>query len=81
MILSFKILYLIAYVSKGTGNIIWANKKEMDTLGYTPEEYIGHSIMEFCPDENERVLETFRLLGNSSETELIYLLFHRVYIP
>ena len=38
----------------------------MDTLGYTPEEYIGHSIMEFCPDENERVLETFRLLGISN---------------
>jgi PAS domain-containing protein len=33
------------------GNIIWANKRELETLGYTAEEYIGHSVLEFCPDE------------------------------
>ena len=29
-----------------TGHIIWANKTELETLGYTREEYIGHHIME-----------------------------------
>lgn len=50
----------------GTGNILWANQKELDTLGYTAEEYIGHNVMEFCPDEKERVLETFKILGNGN---------------
>jgi PAS domain-containing protein len=30
----------------GTGQILWANDFEMKMLGYTPEEYIGHSITE-----------------------------------
>jgi len=29
------------------GFIIWANKAELDMLGYTEEEYIGHHISEF----------------------------------
>ena len=29
------------------GFIIWANKAELDMLGYTEEEYIGHHIAEF----------------------------------
>lgn len=29
-----------------TGHIIWANNTELETLGYTREEYIGHHIME-----------------------------------
>ncbi len=29
------------------GIIKWANKAEMDMLGYAPEEYIGHHISEF----------------------------------
>lgn len=29
-----------------TGHIIWANQTELDSLGYTAEEYIGHHIME-----------------------------------
>jgi PAS domain S-box-containing protein len=29
------------------GKIIWANQAELDLLGYTSEEYIGHSITEF----------------------------------
>jgi PAS domain-containing protein len=33
------------------GNIIWANKRELEMLGYTAEEYIGHPLVEFCPDE------------------------------
>ncbi len=31
----------------GKGVIIWANKAELDMLGYTKEEYIGHNISEF----------------------------------
>lgn len=30
----------------GTGHVIWANDIEMQTLGYTADEYIGHSITE-----------------------------------
>ena len=35
----------------GDGIIIWANRAEMELLGYSPEEYIGHSISEFHADE------------------------------
>ena len=30
----------------GTGHVLWANKMEMESLGYTREEYIGHHIKE-----------------------------------
>jgi PAS domain S-box-containing protein len=32
------------------GTILWANKAELDLLGYTREEYIGHHIAEFHAD-------------------------------
>ncbi len=32
------------------GTILWANKAELELLGYTPEEYIGHPIAEFHAD-------------------------------
>jgi PAS domain S-box-containing protein len=32
------------------GKIIWANKAELDLLGYEAREYIGHSIEEFHAD-------------------------------
>jgi PAS domain S-box-containing protein len=32
------------------GTIIWANQAELDLLGYTSAEYIGHSIIEFHVD-------------------------------
>jgi PAS domain S-box-containing protein len=32
------------------GTILWANQAELDLLGYTREEYIGHSIEEFHLD-------------------------------
>jgi PAS domain S-box-containing protein len=32
------------------GIIIYANQSELDMLGYTPEEYIGHHCGEFQPD-------------------------------
>jgi PAS domain S-box-containing protein len=33
-----------------SGVITWANQAELDLLGYTPDEYIGHSIREFLVD-------------------------------
>jgi PAS domain S-box-containing protein len=46
------------------GTIIWANQAELDLLGYTREEYIGHSITEFHADQTaiEDILQ--RLLSN-----------------
>jgi PAS domain S-box-containing protein len=32
------------------GSILWANKAELDMLGYAPEEYVGHHIAEFHVD-------------------------------
>ena len=33
------------------GKIIWANKAEMEALGYAKEEYIGQSVKKFHTDE------------------------------
>jgi PAS domain S-box-containing protein len=33
------------------GQIIWANQAELDLVGYTAEEYIGHPIAEFHVDQ------------------------------
>jgi len=33
------------------GTILWANREELSTLGYTADEYIGHSIVEFHVDK------------------------------
>ena len=33
------------------GTILWANKAEYQILGYTAEEYVGHSITEFHADQ------------------------------
>lgn len=32
------------------GRILWANRAELELLGYTPEEYLGHHIAEFHAD-------------------------------
>ncbi len=32
------------------GRIVWANQTELDLLGYTAEEYVGHHISEFHVD-------------------------------
>jgi PAS domain S-box-containing protein len=37
----------------GNGIIIWANKAELEMLGYTKEEYIGHHISEFHADQDK----------------------------
>ncbi|HTE17494.1 MAG TPA: PAS domain-containing protein, partial [Armatimonadota bacterium] len=34
----------------GDGTILWANQTELNLLGYTREEYIGHHIGEFHAD-------------------------------
>ncbi|CAN5430241.1 hypothetical protein BH10BAC5_BH10BAC5_17670 [soil metagenome] len=35
------------------GIIIWANKFELDSLGYTKEEYVGHNITKFHADKEK----------------------------
>ena len=47
------------------GTVLWANKTEMDFLGYTKEEYIGQPITKFCADEAV-VLEIFKTLGSGN---------------
>ncbi len=34
------------------GTILWANRAELDLLGYRREEYVGHSIAEFHADSD-----------------------------
>lgn len=50
----------------GEGKVIWANKRELEVLGYSRDEYIGHDIMKFCPDSEETVLEIFKQLGTGN---------------
>mmetsp|Transcript_66135 Transcript_66135/g.74054 ORF Transcript_66135/g.74054 Transcript_66135/m.74054 type:complete len:815 (-) Transcript_66135:241-2685(-) len=50
----------------GDGKVLWANQTELNVLGYTAEEYIGKPIMNFCPDEQELVLEIFKQLGSGN---------------
>jgi PAS domain S-box-containing protein len=38
------------HIVSGDGIILRANKAELDLLGYTPEEYVGHHISEFHAD-------------------------------
>jgi PAS domain S-box-containing protein len=44
------------------GTILWANKAELDMLGYEPHEYIGHHIAEFHVDAEaiQGILEKLR---------------------
>lgn len=50
----------------GNGTVIWANRRELEVLGYTRDEYIGQDIMKFCPDSSETVLEIFKQLGSGN---------------
>jgi len=50
----------------GTGHVLWCNQTELNVLGYTKEEYFGKPIMDFCPDEQELVLEIFKTLGSGN---------------
>ena len=46
------------------GIIIWANKAELDLLGYTKEEYIGKPIAEFHVNQ-EKIEDILRRLHNN----------------
>lgn len=46
------------------GKIIWANKTELDLLGYTADEYVGHHISEFH-HSREKINEILTRLGNN----------------
>ena len=39
------------HVVDNTGKILWANKAELELLGYSKEEYIGHGIADFHVDK------------------------------
>ena len=41
------------HVVDNTGKIMWANKAELELLGYSKEEYIGHSIADFHVDKTK----------------------------
>lgn len=51
-----------------SGIITWANQAELNTLGYSAEEYIGHSIRKFHADQDviDDILR--RLLNNETLT-------------
>jgi PAS domain S-box-containing protein len=44
------------------GTILWANKAELDMLGYAPDQYIGHHIAEFHVDRGaiDEILATLQ---------------------
>jgi PAS domain S-box-containing protein len=46
------------------GTILWANQTELNLLGYSKEEYIGHSIVEFYVDRAV-IDELLRRLSNN----------------
>jgi PAS domain S-box-containing protein len=48
----------------GEGTILWANQAELDLLGYTSEEYIGHSITEFHVD-GDLIADILQRLSNN----------------
>lgn len=50
----------------GNGIIIWANQAELDLLGYTQEEYIGHSMRDFHADPKAMEEIYVRLLNNET---------------
>lgn len=50
----------------GNGKVVWANNTELDMMGYTSEEYLGHHISEFHaePDVINDILQ--RLSSNET---------------
>jgi len=49
----------------GMGRIIWCNERELEILGYTREEYIGHLISDFhCPGQTVKLAKAFEMLGS-----------------
>lgn len=58
----------------GTGTILWANDTELESLGYTAEEYIGHSITEFLQPGEETLLQ--EVFGNLASGKPFILFSH-----
>ena len=54
------------------GTILWANKAELDLLGYLPEEYIGHHVSKFYADKSviKNVLNRLRRGENLDNHEV-----------
>jgi two-component system sensor histidine kinase VicK len=50
----------------GSGIIIWANKMELELLGYTREEYIGKHISKFHHDMDTSEDILFRLINKET---------------
>jgi len=48
------------------GTILWANQAELDMVGYSPSEYIGHHIGEFHADR-EVIADILGRLGSGEE--------------
>lgn len=48
----------------GEGIIVWANKAELEFLGYEKEEYIGAKIQDFHQDQ-DTIAEILQLLGDN----------------
>jgi PAS domain S-box-containing protein len=74
----------------GNTTILWANPSDYEPLGYTADEYIGHSITEFHADPDvindilTRLLagETLRLMRKSlEEFRFLACRTHRAMIP
>ena len=58
----------------GNGIILWANKAEMDMLGYTAEEYIGHHISEFHADRRRSAIyfQSWDVMKHLRDTKLTF---------
>jgi hypothetical protein len=50
------------------GTILWANNAELKLLGYSREEYVGHSIIEFHVDEDV-IQDILRRLKDDEELQ------------
>jgi PAS domain S-box-containing protein len=50
----------------GNAMTLWANKADYEPLGYTEDEYVGHSITEFHADPDVIADILQRLLGGES---------------
>jgi PAS domain S-box-containing protein len=48
------------------GVILWANQAELDLLGFSREEYVGHHVSEFYPDQCE-IHDILQRLGRYEE--------------
>ncbi|WP_019026900.1 PAS domain-containing protein [Colwellia piezophila] len=53
------------------GTVHFANKMELDALGYTADEYIGHNIAEFHIDQN--IIQDILTRLTNGETLLSYV--------